>query len=206
MADEPRHHDLEDDQHEEQRDPALQRPRGLRAVVAITKPISTANTAIVAATATAPSAAAMATSTSDGPAPAASFSQKVRTRSRPVSSSPSARDEVLHAVGRGDTDEVESPRDHDLGRAAEREPERLLVALEHPMLVVEAVEVVGDADGVRRDSLRAALLRGLGRDGWELGEPLDQLALLRCERAVRLGDISASPAFRRIPAVRACAY
>ena len=51
-----------------------------------------------------------------------------------------------------------------LRRAAEAEPERLLLALEHAVLVVEAVEVVGDADRVGGDTLRAALRRRLGDD------------------------------------------
>ena len=61
------------------------------------------------------------------------------------------------------------------------EPERLRLALEHAVLVVEAVEVVGDADRVRRQRLRPAPLDRLRDDAGELGEPLDQLALLRGE-------------------------
>src|SRR6185312_11364243 len=41
-------------------------------------------------------------------------------------------------------DEPQAARDHRLRRAAEAEPERLLRALEHAVLVVEAMEVVGD--------------------------------------------------------------
>jgi hypothetical protein len=70
---------------------------------------------------------------------------------------------------------------------AEGEPERLLLALEDAVLVVEAVEVVGDANRVLRDSLRAALLCRIGDDCRQFREPLDQLALLRCERAVEIG-------------------
>ena len=44
------------------------------------------------------------------------------------------------------------------------EPERLRLALEHAVVVVEAVEVVRDADRVRRDRLRPAPLRRLGDD------------------------------------------
>src|SRR5690242_18417119 len=55
------------------------------------------------------------------------------------------RPAILHPLRRLDPDEVERPCDHALRRPAEREPERLLVALEHAVLVVEAVEVVGDA-------------------------------------------------------------
>ena len=59
-------------------------------------------------------------------------------------------------------------------------PSRNACALgaEHLVVVVEAVEVVGDADRVVRDRVRAAPLGRLGDDGRELGEPLDQVALL----------------------------
>ena len=63
-----------------------------------------------------------------------------------------------------DPDEVEAARDHGLRRAAEREPEASLLALEHAMLVVEAVEVVGDADRVRGMRLRPALRGGVRGD------------------------------------------
>src|ERR1700716_287557 len=71
---------------------------------------------------------------------------------------------VLHALGRLDPDEVETARNHRLSRAGEREPERLLVALQNAVLVVEAMKVVGDADRVLRDRLRAALLGRVGGD------------------------------------------
>src|SRR5262249_8792588 len=61
-----------------------------------------------------------------------------------------------HPVRCLDSDEVEAARDHGLRRPAEAEPERLLLALEHAMLVVEAVEVVGDPDRVGGNTLRAA--------------------------------------------------
>src|SRR5689334_12594161 len=83
-----------------------------------------------------------------------------------------------HPVRCLDADEVEGPRDHRLRRAAEAEPERLLLALEHAMLVVEAVEVVCDADRVRRDALRAAAVGRLPRDRRELGEPFHEVAFL----------------------------
>src|SRR2546430_11519035 len=83
----------------------------------------------------------------------------------------------LHALRRVHSDEVEAARDHELRRAAQAEPERLLLALEHAVLVVEAVEVVGDADRVRRDRLRPALRGGVRGDGRQLEQPLDQLAL-----------------------------
>src|SRR5205085_135302 len=58
---------------------------------------------------------------------------------------------ILHSFGRFHPDEVEAARDHRLRRAAERETKCLLIALEHAMLVVEAVEVVGHADRILRN-------------------------------------------------------
>src|SRR5437660_5070442 len=81
-----------------------------------------------------------------------------------------------------DADEVEAARDDGARRAAEAEPERLLLALEHTMLVVEAVEVVGDADRIGRNSLRAALDERVLGDRGQLGEPLHELPLLRRQR------------------------
>ena len=46
------------------------------------------------------------------------------------------------------------------------------------MVVIEAVEVVRNADRVRRDRVRAAPLRRLRDDGGKLGEPLYEVALL----------------------------
>ena len=89
---------------------------------------------------------------------------------------------TLHSLGSLDSDKVQAARDHGLCRATQREPERLLVGSEHLHFVVEAVEVVGDLDRVGRDPLRPALLRRLADDVRELGEPLDQLALLRLQR------------------------
>ncbi len=51
------------------------------------------------------------------------------------------------------------------------------------MLVVEAVERVGDLDRVVGQRVRATPLGRLGDDGRELGEPLDQFALLRRKRS-----------------------
>ena len=65
-----------------------------------------------------------------------------------------------------------------LRRAAEREPEVPLLGLEYAMFVVEAVEVVRNADRVRRNAVRRAPLRRLGDEGRELREPFDQVALL----------------------------
>src|SRR3977135_3313036 len=47
---------------------------------------------------------------------------------------------VLHALGRLDPNEVEAAGDHRLCRTAKREAERLMVTLQHAMLVVEGVE------------------------------------------------------------------
>ena len=98
----------------------------------------------------------------------------------------------LHPLGCFDPHEVERASDHGRGCLAEREAERLLLALEHAVVVVEAVEVVGDADGVRREGMRAATLGRLGDDRGELGEPLDELALCRRQTG------------RRAPATKAC--
>src|SRR5437870_1176533 len=87
-----------------------------------------------------------------------------------------------HPVRCLDADKVEAARDDRLRGAAEGEAEALLLALEDAMLVVEAVEVVGDADRVRGDPLRPALRRGVCDDGGGLREPLDQLLLFRRER------------------------
>src|SRR5947209_915507 len=92
---------------------------------------------------------------------------------------------ALHPVRCLDSDELEAACDHRLRRAAEPEAERLLVALEHAMLVVEAVEVVRQTDRIRRDALRAAALGRLARDGRELGEPLHDVALLGRQRLCR---------------------
>src|SRR3954467_12269872 len=86
-----------------------------------------------------------------------------------------------------DPDEVETARDHGLGRTAKAEPERFLLALEHAVLVVEAVKVVGDSDRVGRNALRSALHERLGYDRRQLGEPLHELAFLGRERACGLG-------------------
>src|ERR671935_2549847 len=87
-----------------------------------------------------------------------------------------------HPLGRFHADQVERTRDHRLRRAAQAEPERLGVALQHAVLVVEAMEVVGCADGVGRQRVRAAPLRRLGDDAGKFGQPLHELALLARER------------------------
>src|SRR5437868_9873533 len=68
---------------------------------------------------------------------------------------------ALHPFRCLDADELEAARDHRLGRPAQREPECLLLALEHAVLVVEAVEVVGDADRIGGNALRPPPLRRL---------------------------------------------
>src|SRR5579862_1039794 len=89
---------------------------------------------------------------------------------------------ALHPLRCLDADELQRARDHRLRRPTEREPEGFLLALEHAVLVVEAVEVVGDADRIHRDRLRAAPVRRVAHDLRELGEPLHELALLGRER------------------------
>ncbi len=53
---------------------------------------------------------------------------------------------------------------------------------EHLVVVVEAVEVVGDPDRVRRDRVRCAAHGCFGGDCGQLGQPLHQLPLLVGER------------------------
>src|SRR5262245_25674037 len=84
----------------------------------------------------------------------------------------------LHARGSLASDQLEAERDHDLRRTDEAEPELLRLAVEHPVLVVEAVEVVRDADRVGRERVRPAPLDGLLDDPGKLGQPLDELLLL----------------------------
>src|SRR5439155_6780618 len=94
----------------------------------------------------------------------------------------------LHPLGRLDADEIERSRDHRLGRPAQAEAEALRrAALEHPVLVVEAVEVVRELDRVRGQRVRTAA-RGRRLDGaGEVDDPLDQVALLGSELFRRLG-------------------
>src|SRR6185503_14965843 len=89
---------------------------------------------------------------------------------------------VSHPFRCLDADEVEAARNDRLRRATEAEPERLLLALEHAVLVVEAVEVVGDPDRVGGNSLRPALHERVRDDGGKLREPLHELPLLRGQR------------------------
>src|SRR5689334_12151461 len=94
----------------------------------------------------------------------------------------------LHPLGSLDRDQVERLRDHVLRRPTEAEPERLrLAALEHAVVVVEAVEVVGELDRVGREGVRAAPLRRRLDDAGEVDDPFDQVPLLLRELAGRLG-------------------
>ena len=113
---------------------------------------------------------------------------------------------VSHPLGRLDADEVELSAITACVARHEREPEVLRLALEHAVLVVEAVEVVGDANRVGRERVRAAALDGLLDDARELGEALDQLLLLGGELGGRCDELGALGALRRMPAIRACAY
>src|SRR3954447_12808020 len=107
----------------------------------------------------------------------------------------------LHPFGRFDPHQLESAGDDEGCRAAERETKRLLVALQYAMVVVEAVEVVRNADRVGRQGVGPATLGRLLDDGRKLrapldeqtsGEPLDELALFRSEGARRRRDSLAS--------------
>src|SRR5581483_628056 len=89
---------------------------------------------------------------------------------------------ALHPLRCLDADELETPCDHRPGRPAERESERFLLALEDAVLVVEAVEVVGDADRVCRNPLRPPPLGRLAHHRRKLRQPLDELPLFDGER------------------------
>src|SRR5438128_2603223 len=95
------------------------------------------------------------------PAPIAAASV-TRRRARLRSGAVPATSQILrqlHPLRRLHAHQVERTRHDRLSRAAEAEPERLrLAALEHPVVVVEAVEVVGDVDRVVRELVRAAPL------------------------------------------------
>ena len=83
---------------------------------------------------------------------------------------------------------------------------RLRVGAEHLVMVVEAVEVVGEPDRVGRDRVRPP---PLGRLGDDAGNSARRLIRSRSSSASSAGGSAegvASPALRRIPAIRACAY
>src|SRR3989440_1185651 len=87
------------------------------------------------------------------------------------------RERNLHPLGRLDPDQIEAPCDHVLRRPAERESELLLVRADDAEVVVEAVEVIGDADGVDRQRVRGAPLRRLDGNRREVRQALEQVAL-----------------------------
>src|SRR5215471_4723673 len=97
---------------------------------------------------------------------------------------------MLHPLRRPDSDQIEAARDHQLRRAAEREPERLVLGFEHAVLVVEAVEVVGDADRICGDRVGPAAFSRFTNDFRELEQPLHQLALLGLERRCELSLVT----------------
>ena len=68
-----------------------------------------------------------------------------------------------------------------LRRTGERQPEGLRLRADDAMLVVEAMEVVGEANRVDRDRVRCPPLRGLCDDERKLEQPLDQVPFLGCE-------------------------
>ena len=74
------------------------------------------------------------------------------------------------------------------------------------MLVVEAVEIVRQADRIGRQRVGAPALGRLGDDTRELGQALDQLSLLDGQLGGGSALTSAPSALRRMPAIRACAY
>src|SRR5213592_2448842 len=84
-----------------------------------------------------------------------------------------------HALRRLDSDEVEAACDHGLRRPDEGDPKGpRSPAFEHAVIVVEAVEVVGDVGDVDGEGVRPAPLGRLGDDARELHEALDERALL----------------------------
>src|SRR2546425_2233561 len=101
----------------------------------------------------------------------------------PVSAAWVTRQSYLgsHSIWSLDADEVEAASDHRLSRPDEHQAELLGFALQHPVVVVEAVEVVGDADRVVRQGVRAAPLDGLRDYLRELRQPLDQILFLAGE-------------------------
>ena len=91
---------------------------------------------------------------------------------------------------RVDSDKVEAARDDTSASRGRARGGSLLLALEHAMLVVEAVEVVGDADRIRGIACGPRFAAASATTRRELGEALDQLPLLLRQRA---------PATRRLP-------
>src|SRR5581483_7473913 len=88
---------------------------------------------------------------------------------------------ILHSLRRADPDKLQAAREDALRRAAEPEAERFRIGVDHPEVVVEAVEVVRDLDRVDRERLRPASRGRLAHDARKLRQALDELALLRLE-------------------------
>ena len=95
------------------------------------------------------------------------------------------RRSASHAVGGGDADQVEGACDDRPRRLAEGEAERLRLGAQHFVVVVEAVEVVRNADRIVRNRVCCPPLGRLGGNPWKLDQPLDEVALLRRERACK---------------------
>src|SRR5262245_25342499 len=95
---------------------------------------------------------------------------------------------ALHAFGRDDADQIQRPGDDYLRRAAEAESKGLrLAAFEHAVVMVEAMEIVGEVDGVVGELMRGAPLGRLCDDGRELDESFDQGPLLGRQLCRRVG-------------------
>ena len=98
----------------------------------------------------------------------------------------------LHPLRSFHTDEAEASRNHRLrGPDETQETECLGLALEDTVLVVEAMEVVGDADRVVRDRLRAALASASATTSGNSGSRLTARAPRA--RARRISRCRASP-------------
>src|SRR5437867_3146537 len=130
----------------------------------------------------APSAAASVTRTSSS---ARLRSGRISTKRTP------------HPFGRVDSDEIETPGNDALRRTDQPQPECLGLRPDDAVLVVEAVEVVCDPDGVDRDGVWCAALRGLGSHRRKLQEPLDESALLLRELARRVAAFALGVAEHR---------
>src|SRR4029077_18634249 len=79
---------------------------------------------------------------------------------------------VLHPLRRLDSHEIEAAGNDRPRRTAKAEPESLLLALEHAVLVEEAREVAGARDRRGGAPLWPALRKRLLDDSRQLGEPL----------------------------------
>src|SRR5262249_30976599 len=88
---------------------------------------------------------------------------------------------TLHPFGRLDADQVEAPCDHHRGGADGAGGEGFAPRADHPMVVVEAVEVVGDPNRVDRDRVGRTALGRLGHDRREVRQALDEVLFLALE-------------------------